>query len=188
MESIMMAGPLAKLRKTDIGKPGLCVFVGLGVVVSIFQVFSLCGLRINASPSLPVGLYLVTADRSANLVEFCPAEPFATLALSRGYRDPGVCADRGAPLLKPVVAKAGDIVDLSALGISVNGVFLPNTAPLSKDTRDRVLEAWPSGHYRVAPGTVWVSSSYQARSFDSRYFGPIYVAAIRHRLKAFLTL
>ena len=188
MESIMMVGPLAKLRKTDIGKPGLCVFVGLGVVVGIFQVFSLCGLRINASPSLPVGLYLVTADCSANLVEFCPAEPFATLALSRGYRDPGVCKDRGAPLLKPVVAKAGDIVDLSTLGISVNGVFLPNTAPLSKDTKDRVLEAWPSGHYRVAPGTVWVSSSYQARSFDSRYFGPIDITAIRHRLKAFLTL
>jgi len=184
----MMVGPLAKLGKSDIGKPGVCVLVGLGVVVVIFQVFSLCGLRINASPSLPVGLYLVTDDHRANLVEFCPAEPFAALALRRGYRDPGVCMDRGAPLLKPVVAKTGDLVELSTLGISVNGVLLPNSAALSKDTKGRVLEAWPSGHYRVAPGTVWVSSSYQARSFDSRYFGPIYTTAIRHRLKAFLTL
>jgi conjugative transfer signal peptidase TraF len=184
----MMVGPLAKLRQTDIGKLGLCVFAGLGVVVGIFQVFSVWGLRINASPSLPVGLYLVTADHSANLVEFCPAEPFATLALRRGYRDPGVCMDRGAPLLKPVVAKAGDLVELSTLGISVNGVLLPNTAPLPKDTKGRVLQAWPSGPYRVASGTVWVSSSYQVRSFDSRYFGPIYTTAIRHRLKALLTL
>ena len=184
----MMVGLLAKLRKTDIGKPGLCVFVGLGVVVGIFQVFSLCGLRINASPSLPVGLYLVTADYSSNLVEFCPAEPFGALSLSRGYRSPGVCMDGGAPLLKPVIARAGDLVELSALGISVNGVLLPNTAPLSKDTKGRVLAAWPSGHYRVTPGTLWVSSSYHSRSFDSRYFGPICTTAIRHRLKAFLTL
>jgi conjugative transfer signal peptidase TraF len=184
----MMVGPLAELRQTDIGKLGLCIFAGLGVVVGIFQVFSLSGLRINASPSLPVGLYLVTADHSANLVEFCPLEPFATLSLRRGYRGPGVCMDGGAPLLKPVIAKAGDFVELSTLGISVNGVLLPNTAPLSKDTKGRVLVAWPSGHYRVAPGTLWVSSSYHARSFDSRYFGPICTTAIRHRLKAFLTL
>ena len=66
--------------------------------------------------------------------------------------------------------------------------LLPNTAPLSKDTKGRPLEAWPFGRYVVAPGTVWVASSYHPRSFDSRYFGPISTAAIRHRLKPFLTL
>lgn len=184
----MMPGPLAKLIRTHIGGVGRCALVGLGVVVGIFQTFRLCGIRINTSPSLPVGLYLVTADTRANLVEFCPAEPFATLALRRGYRDRGVCTDGGAPLLKPVVAAAGDFVELSTLGISVNGVLLPKTAPLSKDAKGRVLEAWPSGRYPVAPGTVWVSSSYDPRSFDSRYFGPIPTTAIRHRLRAFLTL
>ena len=134
--------------------------VGVGMVVAAFQLSGSLGLRINISPSLPMGLYITTADASANLVEFCPVEPFATLALVRGYRDPGNCRDGAAPLLKPVVAKSGDMVEVSARGISVNGMLLPNTAPLSKDTKGRPLEAWPSGHYVVAPGTVWVASSY----------------------------
>ena len=162
--------------------------VAVVVSVAVFQLFGLLGLRINTSPSLPVGLYVVTTDSSANLVEFCPAEPFATLSLIRRYRDPGICRDGGAPLLKPIVAKAGDAVELSGRGISVNGLLLPNTAPLSKDTKGRPLTAWPFGRYPVSPGTVWVASSYHSRSFDSRYFGPVYTTAIRHRLKALLTL
>jgi conjugative transfer signal peptidase TraF len=162
----------------------------VAVVASIvaFQLFGFFGLRINTSPSLPVGLYVVTSNSGANLIEFCPAEPFAALSLARAYRSAGVCGDGGAPLLKPVVAKAGDVVDLSVRGISVNGVLLANTAPLSKDTKGRSLEPWRFGCFRVAPGTVWVASSYHSRSFDSRYFGPVYTTAIRHRMKAFLTL
>jgi len=135
-----------------------------------------------------VGLYVITTDEHANLVEFCPAEPFASLSIARGYRDPGACRDGAAPLLKPVVASAGDAVELSSRGISVNGVLLLNTAPLSKDSKGRPLGAWRFGRSFVAPGTVWVASSYHPRSFDSRYFGPITTTAIRHRLKPFLIL
>jgi conjugative transfer signal peptidase TraF len=158
------------------------------VLIGVFQMWSIAGLRINTSPSLPVGLYITTANVRANLVEFCPAEPFASFSIARGYRDRGACGDGAAPLLKPVVASAGDVVDLSARGISVNGVLLPNTAPLSKDSKSRPLTAWIFGHYVVAPGTVWVASSYHPRSFDSRYFGPVSTSAIRHRIKPFLTL
>ena len=162
--------------------------VAIVVSIAVFQLFGFLGLRLNTSPSLPVGLYVVTTDGSTNLIEFCPAEPFAALSLIRGYRDAGSCQDGGAPLLKPIVAKAGDAVELSGRGISVNGLLLPNTAPLSKDTKGRPLTAWPFGWYSLTPGTVWVASSYHSRSFDSRYFGPVYTTAIRHRLKAFLTL
>ena len=162
--------------------------VAVVVSISAFQLFAFLGLRINTSPSLPLGLYVVTTDSSANLIEFCPAEPFAALSLVRGYRDPGACRDGGAPLLKPVAAKAGDLVELSWHGISVNGVLLANTAPLSKDTKGWPLAPWHFGRFLVAPGTVWVASSYHSRSFDSRYFGPVGTTAIRHRMKAFLTL
>jgi len=162
--------------------------VAAGAVVAMFQLCGSLGLRINTSPSLPMGLYITTADAGANMVEFCPAEPFATFAIVRGYRDPGICRDGAAPLLKPIVAKSGDVVELSARGISVNGALLSNTAPLSKDTKGRPLEAWPFGRYVVASETVWVASSYHPRSFDSRYFGPISTTAIRNRVKAFLTL
>jgi conjugative transfer signal peptidase TraF len=162
--------------------------VAAGVVVATFQLSGSLGLRINTSPSLPMGLYITTADAGANMAEFCPAEPFATLSIVRGYRDPGACADGAAPLLKPVIARSGDVVEVSSRGISVNGALLPNTAPFATDTKGRHLEAWPSGRYVVAPGMIWVASSYHPRSFDSRYFGPLSTAPIRHRLKAFLTL
>ena len=57
--------------------------------------------------------------------------------------------------------------------MAVNGRLLPNTAPLVTDTAGRPLSHWPFGRYVVAPGTVWVASSYSSRSFDSRYFGPV---------------
>jgi conjugative transfer signal peptidase TraF len=184
----MKIGLSDRLRNTRSAPICRLVLVAAGVSVGTFQVFGFLGLRINRSPSLPIGLYFVATNASANLVEFCPAEPFAALSLLRGYRARGACPDGGAPLLKPVIAKAGDVVELSARGISVNGVLLANTAPLSKDTKGRPLTPWRFGRFPVPPGTVWVASSYHSRSFDSRYFGPISTTTVRHRLKAFLTL
>jgi len=183
-----MTGLFDRLRETRVSRVRKLAVTAVAVLIGSFQICGFVGLRFNSSPSLPMGLYLTTADRRARLIEFCPAEPFAALAIARGYRDFGVCRDGAAPLLKPVVASAGDAVELSARGISVNGVLLPNTAPLSKDTKGRPLEVWPFGRYIVAPETVWVASSYHPWSFDSRYFGPLSTAAIRYRLKPFLTL
>lgn len=165
--------------------------IGLRCLIALFIGFQFCdivGLRINASPSLPLGLYVTSSDPDANLVEFCPAEPFATLALSRGYRDPGACSDGGAPLLKPVVARAGDLVEVSAAGIAVNGHFLPNTAPLRTDTKGRPLTSWAPGRYIVQPGFAWVASSFSPRSFDSRYFGPVAISSIRDHVRPLFTL
>jgi conjugative transfer signal peptidase TraF len=184
----MTPGLLDRLKNTRFAAIRGLILVAAVVSVGTFQLCGFLGLRINTSPSLPLGLYVVTTDSSANLIEFCPAEPLAALSLVRGYRDRGACRDGGAPLLKPIVAKAGDLVELSWRGISVNGLLLPNTAPLSKDTKGRPLEPWGFGLFRVTPGTVWVASSYHSRSFDSRYFGPVDTTAIRHRMKAFLTL
>ena len=183
----MTIGRLGRLTNRSAAIPN-ATLLATGISMGAFVLSGLLGIRINTSPSLPIGFYVTTRDETTNLVEFCPAEPFATLSRGRGYRDRGICKDGGAPLLKPVIAKASDIVEMSARGISVNGLLLANTAPLPKDTQGRPLETWPFGRYRVAPGTVWVGSSYHSRSFDSRYFGPIPIAAIRDRLKPLFTL
>jgi conjugative transfer signal peptidase TraF len=159
--------------------------LGIGLCIGVFQICGWIGLRINVSPSLPVGLYITTD--SSKLIEFCPAEPFASVAILRGYRDRGACPDGGAPLLKPIVALAGDELDLSAPGIAVNHRPIPNTLPLAVDTKGRPLKHWPFGHYNVSREVVWVASSYNARSFDSRYFGPVPVASIRSRVRPILT-
>ena len=153
----------------------------------LFAITGIAGIRINATPSLPVGLY-INADADSKLIEFCPVGPPAWLAASRGYRTAGDCPDGASPLLKPIIAKAGDIVELTAAGISVNARFVPNTAPLSMDTKHRPLEHFPYGRYVVAQGEVWVASSYNARSFDSRYYGPVPIDRIREHLKPLLTL
>jgi conjugative transfer signal peptidase TraF len=171
-----------------LGKIRHAALIGIGISIATFELCGFLGIRINTSPSLPMGLYVTTVDGSAKLVEFCLVEPFATLSIVRGYRHRGTCGDGGAPLLKPVIAKSGDVVDVSSFGLSVNGTSIPNTAPLATDTKGRRLEAWPLGRYVVAPGTVWVASPNHGRSFDSRYFGPVSTGAILHRLKAFLIL
>lgn len=141
----------------------------------------------NASSSLPIGLYRITSDKTARLVEFCPPEPFASLSATRGYRGKGNCPDGAEPLMKPIVAIEGDIVEVSPEGIAVNGRLLHNSQARSFDTKRRPLQHWPFGSSYVAAGTVWLISSFNDRSFDSRYFGPISVAIIRFRLEPFLT-
>jgi conjugative transfer signal peptidase TraF len=161
--------------------------IALGVAISLFLLCRLIGLRINSSPSLPIGLYVTTEEGGANLAEFCPAKPFGDLAIARGYRDAGNCRDGAAPLLKPVVARPADVVELSDRGLTVNGRILPNTAPIPTDTKGRPLSPWPFGRNVVQPGTVWVASSFNSRSFDSRYFGPVQISAIRDYLRPLLT-
>jgi conjugative transfer signal peptidase TraF len=146
------------------------------------------GLRLNDSPSMPTGLYVRASSESrSSLVVFCPAEPFARLSVERGYRSRGNCGDGAEPLAKPIAARPGDIVELSATGLAVNGRLLANTTPLVTDTAGRPLCHWPFGRYVVAPGTVWVASSYSSRSFDSRYFGPVEASQVREHVRPLLT-
>src|SRR5262249_6679089 len=134
------------------------------------------------------GLYVRTSsDSNATLVVFCPADPFARLSVERGYRSRGNCPDGAEPLAKPIAARPGDNVALSATGLAVNGRLLANTAPLVKDSAGLALFHWPFGRYVVAPGTFWVASTYSTRSFDSRYFGPVVSSQVREHVCPLLT-
>jgi conjugative transfer signal peptidase TraF len=169
----------------DIGK--VAVISAAVLSIGFFLGFGL-GIRINTSPSLPIGLYRVDTTGAADMAEFCPPAPFGDFANARGYRHAGSCRDGGSPLLKPIIAHAGDTVSVSPDGVAVNGRLLPNSGPRKTDTAGRPLSPWPFGTYSVVAGKVWVLSSYHPRSFDSRYFGPIAESAIRERLKPLLIL
>ncbi len=142
------------------------------------------GLVFNHTPSLPLGWYI--ADERGPFAEFCPP-PLDFISGPRGYRQKGSCEDGYEPLLKPIVTRPGDYVIFSGKGVSINaGEPLPNSAPRSKDTAGRPLEHYPYGFYPYVRGRVWLISSHNARSFDSRYFGPVSDAAIKRRLRALL--
>jgi conjugative transfer signal peptidase TraF len=177
------------LKSSTQGGPK-CTAVAFGAIAAVTVAASLAsifGIRLNTSYSLPMGLYLRTSDPCASLIEFCPQGRYAVESSERGYRTSGFCPDGAVPLLKPIVAKPGDTVEISVAGIAVNGHLLPQTAPVPKDRLGRRLEAWPNGRYTVAAGMVWVASSYNRGSYDSRYMGPIPTRLIRSRLKPLWT-
>ena len=151
-------------------------------IAAVFVLFHFAQLRMNTSASLPVGLYIASSE--GNYVEFCPDDH--SLSSGRHYRAKGVCPDGAAPLLKPLVAKPGDQVVFNPAGLAVNGKLIPHTAPLSRDSEGRPLSHWSFGNYATAPRTLWVASSYNFRSYDSRYFGPIRESVVRARLRALI--
>lgn len=183
----MRTGLLVQLMQTNRGRVRGLAIVAAGLFFSTFALAATLGLRFNASPSLPLGLYIISDDREASLVEFCPQEPYASFAAVRGYRDRGSCPDGASPFMKHIVAEPGDTVEVSPRGIAVNGREISNTEPRDRDSAGRPLAPWPFGKYQVSSDTVWVASSYHPRSFDSRYFGPIPAATIRNRIRPLLT-
>jgi conjugative transfer signal peptidase TraF len=145
--------------------------------------------RINTSPSLPRGLYLLAplprALRPGDLVLACPPPAAAALALARGYLDPGTCPGGTKPLGKLVLAGPGDRLELAATAIALNRCRLPATASRVTDARGRSLPRFPPGAYRVRAGEIWLFSPHP-RSFDSRYFGPVTATGIRGVLQPLL--
>ncbi len=152
------------------------------IAISISSVFAtvlvlgaIVGLRLNiASNSLPPGLYRIAPRGKGSDLLICPTGIAESISIGRGYRPKGAgCGDGYAPLLKPISARFGDTVTVSSAGIAINGRLLPNSKQYAKDALGRPLPQMPAGTYPVLPGTVWVISSYNRFSFDSRYFGPI---------------
>lgn len=169
---------------------GLAAWAMAGIVGAAAAVATAAGLRLNMTASAPSGLWRVTPIGPAQigqgeLVSICPPALGIVVAMrERGYLQPGDCpGTRSTPLLKPVVAVAGDTVTVtSGAGLAVNGRALQNSAP------EAGMPAWPPGTYPVQPGEIWVVSSYSAGSFDSRYFGPVAVENLRGRAAPVLVI
>jgi conjugative transfer signal peptidase TraF len=144
------------------------------VPVTVLTVLYSLGFRQNLTKSQPPGIYRLTNKSSDPLVSFCPTGEASQVTTQRGYRATSwACPDGHAPMLKPIAARPGDTVTVSKSGITVNGIPLPNTRSYPFDARHYPLHQWPAGTYAVAPGTMWVLSTYNDHSYDSRYFGPI---------------
>jgi conjugative transfer signal peptidase TraF len=142
------------------------------------------GFILNTTPSVPMGLWLVQPTNQkiqrGSMISICPVDkPIFRLARSRGYIPAGPCSGRYTPLLKRVAAMPGDMVTITQSGIGVNGQSLPNSRSKFRDGAGRPLPVLSSGKYPVAPGTLWLISTHNASSFDSRYFGPLPVANVQ---------
>jgi conjugative transfer signal peptidase TraF len=146
--------------------------------------------RFNTSASLPRGLYLEIPrgwlgrpPARGDLVLACAPAAGGELARRRGYLGNGPCGAGGAggaaALGKVVLATAGDEVAFDEDGLAVNGRAVAASRPESRDSAGRPLAHHPFGRWRLAAGELWLFAPYHPRSYDSRYFGPVMVEAVR---------
>lgn len=133
------------------------------------------GLYVNVSASAPRGLYrMVTGHPTRGAwVVACVSSQSAALARARGYLRPGPCPGGVQPVLKPVVAIAGDVVEIRPEAVTVNGERLPDSATAASDSLGRELRHVAWGQHVVGTDELWLVSTRVPNSWDSRYLGPI---------------
>ncbi len=131
------------------------------------------GIRINHTPSLPVGIWRVSPPGVAltrgHIVTFCaPQTEVFRHAFRMKILGHGHCPGGWEAMLKSVAAVEGDRIKVKPSGLEINGTLVPGTTRLALQT-----EAIPFGSYTVGQDEIWVIANAHPRSFDSRYFGPI---------------
>ncbi|WP_183605056.1 conjugative transfer signal peptidase TraF [Rhizobium fabae] len=137
------------------------------------------GYRVNLTPSEPLGLWrIVPLDRPValnDLVFICPpATAEMREARARGYLRSGSCPGGVAPLIKTVIAVAGQHIEIG-VSVSVDGWGVSSSSLALRDGKGRPLTPFPSGI--VPPGYVFLHSAFPG-SYDSRYFGPVPISGI----------
>jgi conjugative transfer signal peptidase TraF len=134
------------------------------------------GVRFVITDSVPRGAYIrepATTPVRGDFVFVCIDVKTINDAVNRGVLPAfllagghGDCPNGVLPIVKRVVAVAGDRVDVSDNGISVNGSMIAESAPLS-----RAAMGMRPGSRVLSPDELWLAGR-GPRSWDSRYFGP----------------
>lgn len=119
----------------------------------------------NASPSVPIGLYVVERHRPSRgeIAALKLQGKASSLADERQY------LPATAVLLKPIIAIDGDTVCRYGVHVLVNGRLWARA--LSRDKELRPMPSW-KGCRTLHSGQVFVLS-WRKDSFDGRYFGPV---------------
>src|SRR5580698_8328703 len=154
------------------------------VLMAAAITFLMRHFRIGLTPSnssCAEGFYrLVDAPiRRGELVAGCLPVNAEQEGLTRGYLTNGDCPGGAEPVLKVIGGLRGDEVDVEAGWIAINGKRFANSATVTRDSIGRLLTHVVWGKRRVAPEEVWLFGLNNRRSWDSRYFGPIPLRAIR---------
>lgn len=151
----------------------LLAAVSVAVATSAL-VAAVFGLRLNTTPSEPLGLWrIVPLDRPPRVgdrlfVCLPRTAPFEE-ARRRGYLRFGLCSGWRGPLIKQVAALGGARVAVGH-SVAIDGMPLPNSTLRAHDGEGRVLAPFVGG---VLPErAIFLHSGFEG-SYDSRYFGPV---------------
>lgn len=153
----------------------------------------------------PVSLYLVvpmaSRDRLRPLMRLILNQIIRTLTTTLDYKHGRAVSANRHPLLmmldefptlghlvaKLIGAVPGDTIDIESGWVAVNGVRIPHSPTVARDTMGRPLEHAAWGMRRVAPGEVWLFGFNNPRSWDARYFGGIPTANLLGGLTPIIT-
>lgn len=152
----------------------VAVATGLGLVVLSAAAWA-AGVRANYTSSLPRGLYVESAfdPTSADLGQIVVACPSADAAAAlAAYLANGPCPGGVVELGKPLAGLPGDTVVVDSAGVWIDGVSLPDSAPLFRDRAGRPLQP-RLGRHVLGQGEYWLHSGRVPTSVDSRYAGPV---------------
>lgn len=171
-------------------RSGTIAIVGSLAILPVLAAMGfLTGLRVNLTPSYPLGLWriqpLSRAVAVGDRIIICPpkAEVFE-LARERGYIGRGLCPGWFSPLIKTVVAVAGQHVVVDD-NIAVDGAPIAHSSVRRADGEGRVLV--PDAGGVVPDGKLFLFSEF-AGSYDSRYFGSIPATGILGLARPLLVL
>lgn len=149
---------------------GAVAFVTFAVITGL----GAAGFRANLTASEPLGIWrIVPLGRQVqvgDLVFICP--PVSNImreARARGYLRHGLCAGGFAPLIKTVVAVAGQSIEIDST-VHIDGAPLLHSEVAVVDGQRRQMRAHAGG---VVPQKMVFLHSAFPGSFDSRYFGPL---------------
>ena len=164
---------------TDRAHPIIVVATSLVLLAVFACVGFISGLRVNLTPSYPLGLWriepLAHDPGVGDRIFICPPQdPAFELARDRGYLGHGLCPGWFSPLIKTVIATAGQRVVIDG-SIAVDGTRLPHSSVRPVDGAGRALPLSSGGI--VPAGQLFLFSEF-AGSYDSRYFGPIPAAGV----------
>lgn len=150
----------------------LCMDIGLAALLMPLAVPHRAQIVYNPSDSVAPGWYRIVSADSLQVDSIVLARLPATaaaLAAQRGYLPAGV------PLLKRIGAVAPQWVCVDGTSVRIDDVVV--AAVIRADGHGRPLSAW-SQCRRLARGELFLLSSTNSASFDSRYFGPVRVSDV----------
>jgi len=159
------------IEKTPIKRPRLKTLILTAIIVAGF--LGACKalsykIMFQITPSLPKGAYWIDHSDRIDTGTLCvfqiPPEVYG-MVKSRGW----IPEHLRYYLMKPVVAKQGDVVEVSAAGLFINGRYFGAVSQF--DSQGYPLPRLYK-KYILGPGEYFVATPYR-KSFDSRYFGKI---------------
>lgn len=166
-------------------------FVITGVSFLLFLGFCYwLGIRVNTSPSIPVGVYILEnkSIEKGEYVIWCPPPRSVFLtAKKRGYITGGFCPGNLGYIMKVVLGTPGDTIGVNKGGVFVNGSKVPFSAQRSTDPGGRPLPSLVLSRYVLSNSEYLLMSDTNPLSFDGRYFGPINRKQIRSVMRPLIT-